>query len=240
MSLTVSYKGNNIISETTDCAKVMKTAGKYLEDDIAIDFSGGGSAPVLTTKNIAANGTYAASGDNADGYSSVTVNVPDTAQALIARTIRSITIDEGLTTLRNRAFEGCSLLSSVVLPSTLTYIDGYAFDGCSSLSSVNIPGGVTTIYSCAFRSCSQLRRIVLPDNCTIFNSAFQGCSSLTEIDCTALTATGSTVNTVLNNTNAFSNTGGAPFVFASEAVMNVYKTAANWSSFAGRMTYVGA
>ena len=29
----------------------------------------------LTTKNITANGTYNASSDNADGYSSVTVNV---------------------------------------------------------------------------------------------------------------------------------------------------------------------
>lgn len=32
----------------------------------------------LITKNITANGTYAASSDNADGYSSVTVNVPAT------------------------------------------------------------------------------------------------------------------------------------------------------------------
>ena len=36
--------------------------------------TGGGST--LITKSITANGTYAASGDNADGYSSVTVDVP--------------------------------------------------------------------------------------------------------------------------------------------------------------------
>ena len=35
-------------------------------------------APDLTTKSITANGTYNASSDNADGYSSVTVNVPTT------------------------------------------------------------------------------------------------------------------------------------------------------------------
>lgn len=34
-----------------------------------------GSTPTLITKNITANGTYNASSDNADGYSSVTVNV---------------------------------------------------------------------------------------------------------------------------------------------------------------------
>lgn len=40
-----------------------------------IDSWSGGSA-TLITKNITANGTYSASDDSADGYSSVTVNVP--------------------------------------------------------------------------------------------------------------------------------------------------------------------
>lgn len=35
----------------------------------------GGSQPTLITKNITQNGTYNASSDNADGYSSVDVNV---------------------------------------------------------------------------------------------------------------------------------------------------------------------
>lgn len=37
---------------------------------------GGGSEPVLKTKNIYENGNYAASADDADGYSNVTVDVP--------------------------------------------------------------------------------------------------------------------------------------------------------------------
>lgn len=36
----------------------------------------GGSTPTLITKSITQNGTYNASADNADGYSSVTVDVP--------------------------------------------------------------------------------------------------------------------------------------------------------------------
>lgn len=75
MSLTVTYKGADIINETADCVKVMKTQGKYLEDDVTIDYTGG-TAPTLISKSIIANGTYNASSDNADGYSSVTVNVP--------------------------------------------------------------------------------------------------------------------------------------------------------------------
>ena len=38
--------------------------------------SGGSSSPTLVTKEITVNGTYTASSDSADGYSSVTVNVP--------------------------------------------------------------------------------------------------------------------------------------------------------------------
>ena len=39
--------------------------------------SGGGSPAVLTEKSVTANGTYSAAADNADGYSAVTVNVPE-------------------------------------------------------------------------------------------------------------------------------------------------------------------
>ena len=42
---------------------------------IVLPPTGGGSSPTLITKNITANGTYNASSDSADGYSSVTVNV---------------------------------------------------------------------------------------------------------------------------------------------------------------------
>lgn len=42
---------------------------------------GGGSQPVLISKSISSNGTYDASDDNADGYSSVSVSVPNTYTA---------------------------------------------------------------------------------------------------------------------------------------------------------------
>lgn len=40
---------------------------------------GGSPAPTLITKSITANGNYNAASDNADGYSGVTVNVPEIA-----------------------------------------------------------------------------------------------------------------------------------------------------------------
>lgn len=48
----------------------------------AIANLGGGSTPTLITKSITQNGTYNASSDNADGYSSVTVNVSGSGGAV--------------------------------------------------------------------------------------------------------------------------------------------------------------
>lgn len=50
--------------------------GTYDVTDKAQAIVNVGSSPSLVTKNITQNGTYNASADNADGYSSVTVNVP--------------------------------------------------------------------------------------------------------------------------------------------------------------------
>ena len=48
--------------------------------------TGSATAPVLTTKSITANGTYNASSDSADGYSSVTVNVSSGASNVVVGT----------------------------------------------------------------------------------------------------------------------------------------------------------
>lgn len=47
----------------------------------AKNISGGGTAPTLVEKSITANGVYNAADDNADGYSKVTVNVPNSYTA---------------------------------------------------------------------------------------------------------------------------------------------------------------
>ena len=72
MSIKVSYGTDVLINETDSCTKIMKTANRCLEDDVTVEYEG----TTLITKNIIANGNYSATSDNADGYSSVTVNVP--------------------------------------------------------------------------------------------------------------------------------------------------------------------
>ena len=79
MSTTVTYKGETLTT-VNNATKTLETKGTWLEDDLTlVDVSGGGST--LITKSISANGTYNASSDSADGYSQVTVAVPNSYSA---------------------------------------------------------------------------------------------------------------------------------------------------------------
>jgi len=96
--------------------------------------------------------------------------------------LTSITIPEGVTFIGEGAFSGCSSLSSINIPESVTSIDNGAFSGCSSLSSINIPKSVTSIGGWAFSGCSSLTSINIPEGVTsIGYMAFSGCSSLSSI-----------------------------------------------------------
>ena len=72
----VSGGGTALYVETSDADATASdiASGKkaYVNGSLIV---GSATAPVLTTKSITQNGTYNASSDSADGYSSVTVNV---------------------------------------------------------------------------------------------------------------------------------------------------------------------
>ena len=97
--------------------------------------------------------------------------------------IKSVTIEQGVTSIGKGAFLYCSSLTSVSIPSSVTSIGNYAFQNCSSLISVTIPSGVTSIGDYAFENCSSLISVTIPNSVTsIGHLAFRGCSSLTDIN----------------------------------------------------------
>ena len=82
----------------------------------------------------------------------------------------------------DRAFEGCSGLTSLNLPAGITSIGENAFSGCSGLTSLNLPAGITSIGDWTFQGCSGLTSLTLPASITgIGYGAFYGCSGLTSI-----------------------------------------------------------
>ena len=96
--------------------------------------------------------------------------------------ITAVVIENGVTSIGNSAFKGCSNLTSISIPNSVTSIGKYAFSKCSSLTSINIPNSVKTIGMSAFFSCSSLSSIIIPNSvATIEKSAFYDCSGLTSV-----------------------------------------------------------
>lgn len=70
-------------------------------------------------------------------YADVNVVYPNVA-SLIDRSITSIQIPNGLTSIRQNAFRSCTLLTSATIPSSVTSIGNWAFIDCTSLTSVTV------------------------------------------------------------------------------------------------------
>lgn len=96
--------------------------------------------------------------------------------------LNSVIIPNSMNSIGNSAFAGCSGLTSVTFPSNMNSIGKSAFEECGSLTSIIIPNGVTSINDCAFQNCSGLASVTISNSVTsIGNSAFSGCSSLASI-----------------------------------------------------------
>ncbi len=94
-------------------------------------------------------------------------------------TVTDLSLPESLTKIGSSAFSGCKNLSSLRLPSSLSEISGYAFENCFSLAGVRIPDSVTSVGSGAFQGCTGLREIQLSARMTRLPSSFLSyCTSL--------------------------------------------------------------
>ena len=96
--------------------------------------------------------------------------------------LTSYVIPEGVSSIGDHAFNGCSGLTSVTIPNSVTSIDNYAFQQCSGLKSLTIPEKVTSIGKWAFCNCSGLSSINIPESVTSIEEAtFYACSRLTSV-----------------------------------------------------------
>ena len=85
-------------------------------------------------------------------------------ETLIAGVNGDVTIPDGVTSIGETAFEGCSGLTSVTIPDSVKSIGAYAFSGCSGLASVTIPDSVKSIGDYAFSNCKALKLVEFEGN----------------------------------------------------------------------------
>ena len=141
--------------------------------------------------------------------------------------LTTVAIPNGVTSIREHAFDGCSGLASIEIPDSVTNIESYVFYRCSSLTSIEIPNSVTNIGSNTFACCSSLISLTIPSNVsTIGSTALQIGSSSNKATITMKSLFPPTIQ---------SNTFNASYlnkIYVPSASVTQYKNATNWANFA--------
>lgn len=157
-----------------------------------VSSGGGGGGSTLIEKSISANGVYNASDDSADGYSKVTVDVPNayTAQdegkvvdngALVAQTTHAEITENGIYDITTNNSVSVNVSGGGVEFSNEPY-NNFTMKANIRNLNVDIPYGVLTIGASAFESVVGVVSVQIPDSVTdIFGLAFGYCSNLTSI-----------------------------------------------------------
>ena len=141
------------------------------------------AAPGEYVIKLTVDGTMGFYGDLGSGgailrYSSSS----DNRNAVYKNSVQKIEIGNGVTSIKQNAFNACYSLISIIIPNSITSIEESTFNTCSSLSSITIPNSVTSIGNSAFYGCSSLSLITIPNSVTsIGTAAFNGCYSLSPI-----------------------------------------------------------
>lgn len=161
------------------------------------------------------------------------------------------------------AFSRCSSLRYANF-SMCSRVSGYAFCSCIALESVDFPALEVAQQNSIFGFCYNLREVILPKLKSTGWGMFGDCSSLSYVSlavcsniaaatfskCTSLSAIYllSTSVAVLGNSNAFTSTpislssylGYFGSIYVPASLVEAYKSAANWSYYADRITaYTG-
>lgn len=81
-----------------------------------------------------------------------------------SESIKTLIINEGVTSIGNCTFSGCYNLTDITISNTVKCIWSSAFSGSSSIKTINIPAGVTQIMEFAFTYCDSLSAITVDDS----------------------------------------------------------------------------
>lgn len=121
--------------------------------------------------------------------------------------IKSCIIPESVITMGTNSIRQCYCLTSLTMPSNLTAIDLWTFEKAYSLTVITIPEAVTSIGNNAFNDCPSLRKYIIK---------------------------GDIVKT-LGGTAAFLGINSACLFFVKDELVDSYKTATNWVTYADRI-----
>ena len=112
--------------------------------DMIVDSGTFGEDGDNLTWSLSSNGTLTINGTGGMGYQTPWMSYRDS--------IKSLVVEEGVTTVGRSAFSGCDQLTSATLPTSLTEIGQSAFLGCFNLEKICLPDTLNAIGDNAFGS----------------------------------------------------------------------------------------
>lgn len=98
--------------------------------------------------------------------------------------LRTIILCPGITDIGNSAFAGCDSVTKIELPDSITNIGYSAFQGCACLTEITLSDNLQAVGNSAFADCTGLTNVIFANNfhfSSLGKSVFEGCSGLTGI-----------------------------------------------------------
>lgn len=168
-----------------------------------------------------------------------------------------MTIPDGVTSIASYGGYNNVVLKALIFPKTLKTYSSNAFQQLYSLCWLSIPNGVTTIPQRCFAQIYEINNIIIPNTVkTLVNGAFYRANAVTKIVIPeSVTSIGNeafyqcyslkefhllpTTPPTLGNTNAFTGIVSDCIFYVpyseDHSILDAYKTATNWSTFASKM-----
>lgn len=175
------------------------------------------------------------------------------------KALRIVSIPSGITKIGTQVFRSCESLKSITLPDTLTEISAFAIGYCRTIDELILPNSVTSIGDSALTWLASASKLVIGSGITTIPANFAStCYSLIRIDFPAgITSIGAsafancqgvlwynfthcTAVPTLANTNAFTNINANCKIQVPASLVDEWKAATNWATYADHIEGVTA
>lgn len=238
-----TYTANNGVDGFSPVSVNVPIPDGYIEPSGELEITENGTHDVTQYASVNVNVEGSGGGDNSEAEDLVNIienDIENFENSRITKAgkyafayktkLKTISLPN-LATSNERLFSNCESLASLSIPnmrgSTNTYMAAY----CGSLKTADVHQA-SSISTYSFYGCSYLTKLEFDRITSISTNAFNGCTRL------ATLIIRSSSMATLGGTSAFTGTkiaGGTGYIYVPAALIDSYKTATNWSTYAAQI-----